>query len=99
MRAKNKLFLGERFVKCLDAVEGMREIARKHECSVPLIAIAWVQARAGVGTSLVGAMNPGELEENLGAVNIKLSTEEMVRLDELSDMAVGDFIATDVMWK
>lgn len=99
MRAKNKLFSGERFEKCLDAVEGMREIARVHDCSIPLIAIAWVLAREGVGMSLVGAMNPRELEENLGAVNIKLSTEEMAKLDELSERAVGDFSATDVMWK
>jgi myo-inositol catabolism protein IolS len=98
MRAKNILFTGKRFEKCLDAIEGMKTIAAKYNCTMAQLALNWVISQPGVACSLVGAMNPLEVEWNLNAASFTVSEADMAKLQKLSDSAVGDLSPTDVMW-
>ncbi|KWO64997.1 aldo/keto reductase [Burkholderia ubonensis] len=66
------------------SVAVMREIAAAHGVSVARVALAWVLAKAHVTSVIVGAKNIGQLEDNLAAVDLALSLEEIAKLDEVS---------------
>ncbi|MGH8017665.1 MAG: aldo/keto reductase [Opitutaceae bacterium] len=54
-------------------VERMREIARTHEASVPQVALAWLLGRDAVSSVILGASKLHQLEDNLGAGDVKNS--------------------------
>src|SRR5215475_6028971 len=62
-------------------VEKMREIAERHEASVAQISIAWLLAKPIVSSVIVGASKLHQLEDNLKAVDLKLSVAEVAELD------------------
>ncbi|RQS77020.1 aldo/keto reductase [Burkholderia sp. Bp8963] len=62
----------------------MRDIAAAHAVSVVRVALAWVLAKTHVTSVIVGAKNVAQLEDNLAAVDLTLSPEQIARLDEVS---------------
>lgn len=62
-------------------LDRMRPIAAAHDASVAQVAIAWLLAKDIVSSVLLGASKLAQLEDNLGAVELALSTEEMAALD------------------
>jgi len=62
----------------------MRDIAEKHGASVATVALAWILAKPFVMSVIIGAKRMEQLEQNLAAVDLKLSEEDMARLDEVS---------------
>lgn len=69
---------GNEVLKLLD------EIARKHNATPTQVALAWVLAKTWVHTLLVGASKIGQLESNLKASELELSSEEVEQLDTLT---------------
>lgn len=68
-----------------DCVDVMREIAAGMDgVTIPQIAIAWVLARPGISSVLLGARRLDQLIDTLGAVNVRLSAQDMARLDAVS---------------
>jgi len=65
-------------------VERLRVVATKHKASVAQVAIAWLLAREAVSSVLIGATKLHQLEDNLGAIDVKLSAEEIAELDALT---------------
>jgi aryl-alcohol dehydrogenase-like predicted oxidoreductase len=65
-------------------VEQLRAIARRHEASVAQVALAWVFANPAVTSVILGATKLTQLEDNLGAINVKLSVAELAQLNEAS---------------
>lgn len=68
-------------------VDTMKAIARAHEATVAQVALAWLLAKRGVSTILVGASKRSQLEDNLGAVEVRLTADEMAQLDGASPHA------------
>jgi aryl-alcohol dehydrogenase-like predicted oxidoreductase len=66
------------------AVEKLREIAAAHQASVAQVALAWLLSKPFVSSIIVGASKLHQLEDNLRAVEVKLSEEETAQLDEIS---------------
>ena len=62
-------------------VDQMRKIASAHNASVAQVAIAWLLAKQAVTSVLLGASKLKQLTDNLGAVAVKLSEEEIKTLD------------------
>jgi aryl-alcohol dehydrogenase-like predicted oxidoreductase len=62
-------------------VERLRTLAAAHNASVAQIAIAWLLARDTVSCVLLGATKAHQLEDNLGAIDVKLSAREIAELD------------------
>jgi aryl-alcohol dehydrogenase-like predicted oxidoreductase len=62
-------------------VEQMRAIAAAHDASVAQVALAWLLARQQVSSVLIGASRMSQLEDNLAAADLLLSTEELAALD------------------
>ncbi|MBP0016379.1 MAG: aldo/keto reductase [Cyanobacteria bacterium SBLK] len=70
-----------------DIVDVLREIADRHNASIPQIALAWLLHKPGVTSIIIGARKEEQLVDNLKSADIVLSTEEMTRLDEVSQLA------------
>lgn len=67
-------------------VEVMREVAQAHGASVASVALAWLLAKPHVMSVIIGAKTVEQLDDNLAAVGLDLSAEEMARLDEVSEL-------------
>lgn len=65
-------------------VAEMRAIADARGVSVARIALAWILAKPYVTSIIIGAKRVEQLEDNLGAVDIALTEEELSRLDTVS---------------
>ncbi|MGP2470161.1 aldo/keto reductase [Ewingella americana] len=65
-------------------VAEMRVIAERHGVSVGRIALAWLLARPYVTSVIIGVKRIDQLDDNLGAADIILTAEELVRLDAVS---------------
>ncbi|HKG13832.1 MAG TPA: aldo/keto reductase [Pyrinomonadaceae bacterium] len=63
-----------------DAVDALEEVARSRGASVAQAALAWLLARPAVSSVIIGANKMSQLEDNLKAVGLKLSAEEIERL-------------------
>jgi aryl-alcohol dehydrogenase-like predicted oxidoreductase len=79
-------FLNE---KTYAIVDELNIIAKAHESTVARIALAWVQAQPGVTSTTIGARRLAQLEDNLEALDVKLSAEEFGRLDALTKPTFG----------
>jgi aryl-alcohol dehydrogenase-like predicted oxidoreductase len=66
------------------AVDAMKVIAEAHGASVATVALAYVLAKPFVTSVIIGAKRIDQLKENLAAVELKLTAEEMKTLDEVS---------------
>ena len=71
----------ERTWRILDV---LRPIAQAHETSVAAVALAWILAKPFVTSVIIGAKRVDQLRQNLSAVEIQLTADEIGRLDEVS---------------
>ena len=70
------------------AVTSMRGIADAHGASIPQVAIAWVLAQPSVTSVIIGAKKMTQLEDNLGAVDVELTEEDLAALDAASALSL-----------
>jgi len=71
----------ERTWKILDA---MAPIAKAHGCSPARIALAWLLTKPVVTSVIIGAKRLDQLQDNLAAVDLHLTGDEIKQLDECS---------------
>lgn len=84
-------FSGENFEKNLKLVEDLAAVAAKKECSPGQLSLAWLLAQGSV-FPIPGTMKAKYLEENVGAVDVELTEDEVVeirRIIEAGDVAGG----------
>jgi aryl-alcohol dehydrogenase-like predicted oxidoreductase len=72
--------------RTLDAV---RAVARERGASLTAVSIAWLLARPEVSSVIFGARSLAQLDENLGAADLRLTPEETGKLDEASAFDLG----------
>ncbi len=65
-------------------VVAMREVAKAHGVSVARVALAWVRQKPFVTSTIIGAKTLEQLNDNLEAVTLTLSPEQIAKLDEIS---------------
>jgi aryl-alcohol dehydrogenase-like predicted oxidoreductase len=70
-------------------VDLLESIARAHDSTVARIALAWVQARPGVTSIIIGARRLAQLEDNVQSIDVMLTAEERARLDALTRPTFG----------
>ncbi|MBU6489103.1 MAG: aldo/keto reductase [Burkholderiales bacterium] len=68
-------------------VEQMRVMADARGVSVARIALAWLLAKPHVTSVIIGAKRVEQLEDNLAAVDVALTEDELARLDAVSALA------------
>src|SRR5438132_8849016 len=67
-------------------LETMAPIAKAHHCSPARISLAWLLTRPVVTSVILGAKRIDQLQDNLAAVELKLSEDEIKQLDEISTL-------------
>ena len=81
-RRNHPRFQGENFQKNLDLVRRVREIAREKRCTPSQLALAWVLAQGEDIVPIPGTKHRKYLEENVGALNVQLTGDDLRRIDE-----------------
>ncbi len=62
----------------------MDEIARQRGISVSQVALGWMLTLPGITSPIIGPRSLEQLEDNLGAAEVRLTSEEMDKLNEAS---------------
>jgi aryl-alcohol dehydrogenase-like predicted oxidoreductase len=73
--------LDEPTYKVLDE---LARIAKQLDTTVARVALAWVQGRPGVSSTILGARTLAQLNDNLQAIDVKLTPEHVASLDALT---------------
>ncbi len=82
-RRNSPRFQGENFQKNLDLVRRVEEIAREKGCKPSQLALAWVLAQGRDIVPIPGTKRRKYLEENVGALDVKLTADDLRRIDEV----------------
>jgi len=77
-------FVGQLTEKDYDIIDVLQKVATEHETDAATIALAWVQNKPGVSSTIIGARTMEHLESNLRALDVKLTVEQVAALDEVS---------------
>lgn len=79
----------------LDIADVAVEVAKEIGCTPAQLAVAWTLKNPTVCSPVIGVRTPAQLEDNLGALDVEISDEQMARLDEVS--AVPPVFPIDVL--
>ncbi|MHC6228245.1 aldo/keto reductase [Arthrobacter sp. MMS24-T111] len=83
-RRHSPRFQGENFTRNLELVDRVKELADHKQCTPGQLALAWLLARGEHIVPIPGTKKRERLRENLGAVDVELSADELRLLDELA---------------
>lgn len=91
-RRNSPRFKGENFQKNLDLVQKVEEIANRKGCTPSQLALAWVLAQGEGIVPIPGTKRRKYLEDNVGALNVKLAAEDLIEINEIfpQGAAAGD---------
>ncbi len=70
--------------KAYTVIDELIKIARAIESTPARVALAWVQGQPGVTSTIIGARTLAQLDDNLAALDVKLSPEHLAALDAVS---------------
>jgi len=98
-RRFNPRFQGDNFQKNLDLVRRVEEMARDKRCTPSQLALAWVLAQGPDVVPIPGTTRRKHLEENVGALGVKLTAQDLARIDEVAPKgaAAGERYAPEGM--
>jgi aryl-alcohol dehydrogenase-like predicted oxidoreductase len=82
-RRHHPRFEGENFQRNLRLAEAVKEMAAEKDCSPAQLALAWVLAQGADIVPIPGTKHVKYLEENLGALQVRLTADELRRIEEV----------------
>ncbi|HEV2564442.1 MAG TPA: aldo/keto reductase [Microvirga sp.] len=82
-RRNSPRFQGENFQKNLDLVREIENMAREKGCAPSQLALAWVLAQGNDIVPIPGTKRRPYLEENVGALDVRLTTDDLARIDRI----------------
>ncbi|MFZ0212083.1 MAG: aldo/keto reductase [Candidatus Acidiferrales bacterium] len=77
-------FQGDNFEKNMRMVDRIREIAKEKRCQPSQLALAWVLAQGEDIVPIPGTKRRTYLEENLGALEIQFTRDDLARIGEVA---------------
>jgi aryl-alcohol dehydrogenase-like predicted oxidoreductase len=69
-----------------NVIDVLAPIAKAHNCSVARVSLAWLLAQSVVTSVILGAKRIDQLKDNLAAIDVKLSAEDLKQIDEVSKL-------------
>ncbi|NMO17677.1 aldo/keto reductase [Pyxidicoccus fallax] len=72
--------------RAYDIIDVMDGIAKEHDVSVARVALAWLLHQPHVTTIIIGAKTEQQLEDNLACTKLKLTPEQLAKLDAVSKL-------------
>ncbi|MGW0573881.1 aldo/keto reductase [Streptomyces tauricus] len=97
-RRNFNLALGTLTERNLAVADTVKEVAAELGRTPAQVALAWTLRKPGVTAPVIGARTPAQLEDNLGALDVDLTADQLARLDEASGIGLGfphDMLAGD----
>ena len=82
-RKNHPRFEGENFKKNLELVDEVEAMAKEKGCTTAQLALAWVLAKGDDIVPIPGTRHVRYLDQNIGALEIKLTDEDLRRLDAI----------------
>jgi aryl-alcohol dehydrogenase-like predicted oxidoreductase len=83
-RRHNPRFQGENFQRNLDVVTEVHKIAAEKDCTPSQLALAWLLAQGDDIVPIPGTKRKKYLEDNLGAVDVTLSPDDLLRIEQVA---------------
>ncbi len=74
-----------------NVIDAVQSVAEDRGISMAEVALAWVTARPGVTSTIIGARTMEQLETNLRAADLHLDEKETAALDAASDLQASDY--------
>jgi aryl-alcohol dehydrogenase-like predicted oxidoreductase len=65
-------------------VDAMSKVAKRHEASIPRVALAWLLHQPAVTSVIIGAKKSSQLKDNLGSIDVKLTDADLKELEIVS---------------
>ncbi len=65
-------------------VERLKAMAAKYQVSIPQIALSWILTKPFISSIIIGANKMSQLEDNLKAIEVNLTPEDIASLDEIT---------------
>jgi aryl-alcohol dehydrogenase-like predicted oxidoreductase len=88
-RRTNPRFQGENFQRNLELVRRVEEIAKEKRSTASQLALAWVLAQGDDIIPIPGTKRRAYLEQNAAAIDFKLTSRDLKRLDEVAPQGVA----------
>ena len=88
-RRNSPRFQGENFQKNIDLVARVEAIASEKKCTPGQLALAWLLAQGKDIIPIPGTKRRKYLEENAGAIKVKLTSEDLRRINEAAPKGVA----------
>jgi aryl-alcohol dehydrogenase-like predicted oxidoreductase len=88
-RRTNPRFTGENFSHNLDSADEVAAVAAEVGCTAAQVSLAWLLAQGDDIAPIPGTKRVSRVEENVAADDIRLSADQLERLDRLTP-AAGD---------
>ncbi len=70
------------FSRIMGLLKDLMPIAAEHNATLSQLVLNWTIHQPGITCALAGARNPGQVIENIGATRVRLSDEEMTKINE-----------------
>ena len=83
------LFTPENFPRNVAVADRLQAVAARLETTLPLLALAWVLQQPAVSVALAGIRKPEEIEQNIGALAVRLSPDDLGEIEEIMADAAG----------
>ena len=74
--------------KTFDLLDLLEKVASELGTTVPRVALAWLQAKPGVTSTIIGARTMEQLDDNVGALDVKITAEQIAKLDDQTKPAL-----------
>jgi aryl-alcohol dehydrogenase-like predicted oxidoreductase len=88
-RRGNPRFQGANFARNLAVADQVRQLADEKGCTPAQLALAWLITRPDEVIPIPGTSSIERLEENVGALNVGLTREDLDRIEQLSPKGVA----------
>jgi aryl-alcohol dehydrogenase-like predicted oxidoreductase len=96
-RTGNKLFKGENYERAQQALDKLRPIAERHQCTLAQLSLAWLIAQPQTN-AIAGARNAEQATQNAKAAEVKLSAEQLQEIDAIGRLVTEHLNDYPVMW-
>ena len=88
-RLAHPRFQGENLDKNVDIVKRLEALAKQKKCTPAQLVLAWVLAQGKDVVAIPGTKRKQRVDENLAALNVKLSSEEVKRISEAAPVGAA----------
>jgi aryl-alcohol dehydrogenase-like predicted oxidoreductase len=88
-RRQSPRFAPQNFDQNLNLLDQLEQIARENGCTLAQLALAWLLAQGADIVPVPGTKRRAYLEENIGALSIKLTEDDLLRINDVAPLGVA----------